>query len=136
MGVRLDGNGWRGAGLVIRVVPREPRSAQNGFVSDAAARDRLRRAQRREADALRGYGLAMRQVAVEVSRRDAAVAVHEASIGHARERADRALAALVEASGVDRAAVLVDQPISVVRAVVKRDRRPDRMANGDAPTSL
>lgn len=88
-----------------------------------SVRERLRQAQKLEKAAIDRCIASARTVAVEEKKRDDALARHRASIARATKKLHAAWADLVEVSGVERAAQLVGEPASIVRAAVRgRDR--------------
>jgi hypothetical protein len=86
---------------------------------DERARARLREAQRVESDVVALV------VAAELNRErtraklDAVIARHQAAIDEADQTLSRAQAHLVSVSGIDRAALLVDQPVAALRTAVR-----------------
>ena len=86
---------------------------------DERARARLRDAQRVESDAVALV------LAAEVNRErtraklDAVIAKHQVAIEEADHALSKAQAHLVTVSGMDRAALLVDQPVGALRAAVR-----------------
>jgi len=92
---------------------------------DEGARARLRDAQRLESDAV------SRVLAAAISREgaraklDAVIAKHQVAIGEADNAVDKARSHLVSVSGIERAALLLEQPVAALRAIV-------RAAAGDA----
>lgn len=98
------------------------RTATAPFVSDTAARERIRLAQKRESERLRGYMAATKRVAAEVAKRAAALRVHDSLIAEANEVLDEAITELVAVSGFERASILIDQPEQALRAAVRSHR--------------
>lgn len=99
------------------------------------ARERLREAQQREAVALASVE---RAVAVRERARDrlaAAQVVPQRALDEAEQRLSLARGQLAEVSGVERAAMLLDESISVVRADM-RARRHDEGVPREAATPL
>ena len=86
---------------------------------DEGARARLRDAQRLESDAV------ARVLAAAISREgaraklDAVIAKHQVAIGDADNAVDKAQSHLVSVSGIQRAALLLDEPVAALRAAVR-----------------
>jgi hypothetical protein len=86
---------------------------------DERARARLRDAQRVESDAVALV------VAAELNRERTraklatVIAKHQAAIDEADQALSKAQAHLVSVSGMNRAALLVDQPVAALRAAVR-----------------
>ena len=92
---------------------------------DERARARLRDAQRLESDAVaRVHASAIHKDGVR-AKLDEVIAKHQVAIDEADHRLSKAQAHLVSVSGIERAALLVDQPVATLRAAV-------RTASGDA----
>jgi hypothetical protein len=101
---------------------------------NAQARARLRQAQRQEAarvsDALRAASV----VEQREQQLAAAIAEHEVSITEAKAALGRAQAKVVEVSGMDRAALLLDETKADLRAAcsLARQAAPTTKQTGDA----
>ena len=86
---------------------------------DEGARARLRDAQRLESDAV------ARVLAAAISREgtraklDAVIAKHQVAIGEADNTMNRARKHLVSVSGIERAARLLGEPVTALRAAVR-----------------
>ena len=86
---------------------------------DEGARARLRDAQRLESDAV------ARVLAAAISREgaraklDAVIAKHQVAIGDADNAVDKAQSHLVSVSGIQRAALLLDEPVAALRASIR-----------------
>ena len=86
---------------------------------DEGARARLRDAQRLESDAVsRVLAAAIKREGAR-AKLDAVIAKHQVAIGEADQALSRAQSSLVSVSGIERAALLLDQPVGVLRAAVR-----------------
>ena len=92
---------------------------------DDRARARLRDAQRVESDAVAAVHSAAVAKESAQAKLDAVIAKHQGAIDEADRRLSKAQAHLVSVSGIARAALLVDQPVTTLRAAM-------RAATGDA----
>ena len=92
---------------------------------DERARARLRDAQRVESDAVALVHAAAISRELTRNKLDAVIAKHQGAIDEADHRLSKAQAHLVSVSGIARAALLVDQPVAILRAAM-------RAATGDA----
>jgi hypothetical protein len=93
------------------------------------ARQRMREAQRLEAAALDAVMRAERRIVAAHERSRQVIAASEATVAAAHSEHAKALAELVDVSGVDRAALLVSQSAADVRKAV---RAAGAQANGFA----
>lgn len=86
---------------------------------DERARQRLREAQQKESEAVAAVHAA--DAAKEAARAtlDALVRQHQTQIESAERRLNLAKAELVSVSGIERTAVLLDEPVKVLRAAVR-----------------
>jgi hypothetical protein len=86
---------------------------------DERARTRLREAQRLECDAVAViHAAAMRKDSTQ-AKLDAVIAEHQVAIDAAEHRLCKARANLVSVSGLARAALLLELPVSALRAAVR-----------------
>lgn len=85
---------------------------------DARARERLREAQRQEAEALAGVCAAQDSLDKARAKHEAVLAAATAMVDRAQTAVDAAQAALVAVSGVERAAMLLGMDIAGLRKVV------------------
>ena len=92
---------------------------------DQRARARLREAQRLESDAVAAVHSASVNRDGARAKLDAVIAKHQGAIDRADHALSKAQAHLVSVSGIERAALVVDQPVATLRAAV-------RAAAGDA----
>jgi hypothetical protein len=95
------------------------------------ARERLRKAQRHETQALTMVERAMTRRDRAVERLAAAQVAPQRRLEEAEQELSRARAALAEVSGVDRAATLLAEPPAVVRA----DLRAARAATAESTST-
>ncbi len=86
---------------------------------DERARARLRDAQRVEADAVALVDAAELNLERTRAKLAAVIANHQGAIEAADQALSMALAHLVSVSGIDRAALLIDQPVAALRAAVR-----------------
>jgi hypothetical protein len=86
---------------------------------DERARARLRDAQRVESDAVALVHAAELNKERTRAKLDAVIAKHRVAIDEADQALTKAQAHLVSVSGMDRAALLVDQPVAALRAAVR-----------------
>lgn len=86
---------------------------------DERARHRLREAQQMESQAVAAVHAADTAKEAAQAKLDALVRQHQARIETAEERLNLARAELVSVSGIERAATLLDQPVSVLRAAAR-----------------
>jgi hypothetical protein len=94
-----------------------PRAARRPL--DERARTRLREAQRLESDAVAViHAAAIRKESTQ-AKLDALIAEHQVAIDAAEHGLCRAHANLVSVSGIARAALLLELPVSVLRAAVR-----------------
>jgi uncharacterized protein YigA (DUF484 family) len=92
---------------------------------DERARARLRDAQRVESDAVAAvHAAGIKKESVQ-AKLDAVVAKHRGAIDETDHALNKAQAHLVSVSGIERAALLLEQPVAALRAIV-------RAAAGDA----
>ena len=92
---------------------------------DERARARLRDAQRVESDAVARVHAAVINRGVTQAKLDTVIAKHQVAIDQAEHTLSKAQAHLVSVSGIERAALLLEQPVAALRAIV-------RAAAGDA----
>lgn len=92
---------------------------------DERARARLREAQRLESDAVAAVHAASVNSDVARAKLNVIIAKHQGAISRADHALSKAQAHLVSVSGIERAALVVDQPVATLRAAV-------RAATGDA----
>ena len=86
---------------------------------DERARARLREAQRVESDAVALVHAAELNRERSRAKLAAVIAKHQVAIDDADHALSNAQAHLVSVSGIDRAALLVDQPVAALRAAVR-----------------
>ena len=86
---------------------------------DERARARLREAQRVESEAVAMVHTAAIGREVTQTKWDAIIAKHQVAIGEANQALSRAQSKLVSVSGIERAALLLDQPVAALRAAVR-----------------
>jgi hypothetical protein len=86
---------------------------------DERARARLREAQRLESDAVAAVHVAAMRKESTQAKLDALIAEHQVAIDAAEHGLGRAHANLVSVSGIARAALLLELPVSVLRAAVR-----------------
>ena len=86
---------------------------------DERARARLREAQRLEAEAVAEVHAASVNTESTRAKLDAIVAKHQLAIDNANHELERAQAHLVSVSGIQRAALLLEQPVAGLRAAVR-----------------
>jgi len=86
---------------------------------DERARARLRDAHRAESDAVAFVHAAELNRQRTRAKLDAVIAKHQAAIDEADLALSKAQAHLVSVSGMNRAALLVDQPVAALRAAVR-----------------
>jgi hypothetical protein len=94
-----------------------PRTARRPI--DERARARLHDAQRIESDAVALVHAAELNKKRTRAELDAVIAKHQVAIDEADHALTKAQAHLVSVSGIDRAALLVDQPVAALRAAVR-----------------
>jgi hypothetical protein len=106
---------------------RKTSPQQGRLPRDVHARERLREAQRQEAHMLAAVYAAEGVLARAHAKRDAALAATSAVVQHAEDQVATAQAALVEVSGVHRAAILLAVDPSDLRKVTssRSARRTD-----------
>ena len=92
---------------------------------DERARARLREAQRLESDAVAAVHAASVNSDGARAKLNVIIAKHQGAINRADHALSKAQAHLVSVSGIERAALVVDLPVSTLRAAV-------RAATGDA----
>jgi hypothetical protein len=92
---------------------------------DERARARLRDAQRLESDAVAAVHAAAGKKQCTQAKLDAVITKHRGAIDEANHALSKAQAYLVSVSGIQRAALLLEQPVATLRAAV-------RAATGDA----
>jgi hypothetical protein len=94
-----------------------PRSTRRPL--DERARARLRDAQRVESDAVAAvHAAAIKKESVQANL-DAVVAKHRGAVGATDQACNKAQAHLVSVSGIERAALLLEQPVAALRAIVR-----------------
>ena len=86
---------------------------------DERARARLREAQRLESDAVAAVHAASVNREGARAKLDAVVAKHQVAIGEADNVVNKARKHLVSVSGIERAALLLDEPVAALRAAVR-----------------
>jgi hypothetical protein len=94
-----------------------PRAARRPL--DERARTRLREAQRLESDAVAVVHVAAMRKESTQAKLDALIAEHQAAIDAAEHGLCKARADLVSVSGIARAALLLELPVSALRAAVR-----------------
>ena len=92
---------------------------------DERARARLRDAQKVESDAVARVHAAVINRGVVQAKLDAVIAKHQVAIHEADHALRKAQAHLVSVSGIERAALLLEEPVATLRGAV-------RAAMGDA----
>jgi hypothetical protein len=92
---------------------------------DERARARLREAQRLESDAVAYVHAAWVNTEFTRAKLDAILAKHQLAIDDASHELIKAQAHLVSVSGIERAALLLGQPVAALRTAV-------RSANGES----
>jgi len=100
--------------------------------ADEHARERLRAAQQRESAAVAAVYAANDNVAAAQRRLAEAIVAHEHTINDATKRLQHAQAELVAVSGLDRAALLLAEPKTALRAACKtaNDRPSSTVSTG------
>ena len=86
---------------------------------DERARARLRDAQRLESDAVAGVLAAAINRECTRAKLDAVIAKHQVAIGEADYAVNKARTHLVSVSGIERAALLLEEPVAALRAAVR-----------------
>ena len=86
---------------------------------DERARARLRDAQRLESDAVARVLAAAITRDCTRAKLDEVIAKHQVAIGEADNAVDKARSHLVSVSGIQRAALLLDEPVAALRAAVR-----------------
>jgi hypothetical protein len=86
---------------------------------DERARARLRDAQKLESDAVALVHAAAIKKESAQDRLDTIIAKHQVAIGTADRALSLAQAHLVSVSGIERAALLLDEPVAALRAAVR-----------------
>jgi len=86
---------------------------------DERARARLRDAQRVESDAVARVHAAVINRGVVQAKLDAVIAKHQVAIDEADHTLSKTQAHLASVSGIERAALLLDQPVAALRAAVR-----------------
>jgi hypothetical protein len=86
---------------------------------DERARARLRDAQRRESDAVALVHAAAIDRERSRAKLDTVIAKHQVAIDGADHAVRKAQAQLVSVSGIERAALLLQQPVAALRAAVR-----------------
>lgn len=86
---------------------------------DERARARLRDAQKLESDAVALVHTAAIKKESAQDRLDTVIAKHQVAIGTADRTLSLAQAHLVSVSGIERAALLLDEPVAALRAAVR-----------------
>ena len=86
---------------------------------DERARARLREAQRLESDAVARVNAAAITREGTRAKFDAVIAKHQVAIGEADNAVNKAQTHLVSVSGIERAALLLDEPVVALRAAVR-----------------
>ena len=94
-----------------------PRAARRPL--DERARTRLREAQRLESDAVAAVHVAAMSKESTQAKLDALIAEHQVAIDAAEHGLCKARADLVSVSGIARAALLLELPVSALRAAVR-----------------
>jgi len=89
---------------------------------DERARARLRDAQRVESDAVAAVHVAAVRKESAQAKLDEVIAKHRVAIDETNLALSKAQAQLVSVSGIDRAALLLEQPIASLRAAVRSTR--------------
>ena len=97
----------------------------------ADVRERLRAAQRAEADAIAQVQKALAAEADALARLDEVILRHQAGLSKAGRAVRTAQAAVVKTSGLDRAAALLDVSPKALRSAVKETAQ----SKGDQATS-
>jgi hypothetical protein len=101
---------------------RHTRSNPNPVAESARAR--LRAAQEAETTAVAAVHAAVTATEKARAKHDAAIALRQADLDEAAATLSRAYAGLVAASGVDRAALILDVPKATLRAASARAAEP------------
>lgn len=86
---------------------------------DERARARLRDAQRLESDAVADVHAASVNTELTRAKLDAVIAKHRLAIDDANQALRKAQVHLVSVSGIERAALLLEQPVAALRATVR-----------------
>jgi hypothetical protein len=86
---------------------------------DERARARLREAQRAESDAVAAVQSASANREGARAKLDAVIVKHQVAINGADHALSKAQAQLVSVSGIERAALLLEQPVTALRAAVR-----------------
>ena len=86
---------------------------------DERARARLREAQRLESDAVAAVHAASVNSAGARAKLSVVIAKHQGAIDRADHALSKAQAHLVSVSGIQRAALVIDQPLATLRAAVR-----------------
>lgn len=86
---------------------------------DERARARLRSAQRAESDAVADVHAASINRSSAQEKLDAVIASHHVAIDDADRALSKAQAHLATVSGVERAALLLEQPVAALRAAIR-----------------
>jgi hypothetical protein len=89
---------------------------------DEHARARLRNAQRAESDAVADVHAASINRSAAQEKLDAVIASHHVAVEDADRALSRAQAHLATVSGIERAALLLEQPVATLRAAVRTAR--------------
>jgi hypothetical protein len=93
---------------------------------DERARARLRDAQRFESDAVAAvHAAAITKKSAQV-RMDQIIAKHQSKIDETDQELSRTQMQLVSVSGIERAALLLEQPVATVRTAVRSARSAAR----------
>jgi hypothetical protein len=93
---------------------------------DGRARARLRDAQRLESDAVALVHAASIDRERTRAKLDAVIAKHQVAIGEADNAVSKAQSQLVSVSGIERAALLLEEPVAALRAAVRSATGPAR----------
>jgi len=89
---------------------------------DERARGRLREAQRVESDAVAAVHAASVNRDGAQAKLNAVIAKHQGAIDDADRAVSKAQSRLVSVSGIERAALLLEQPVAALRAVLRRTK--------------
>jgi hypothetical protein len=100
---------------------------RNGMPIDADVRERLRAAQRAEAEAIAAVQKALVAEAAARARLNGVILRHQAELSKAAHAVHAAQAALVRTSGLERAAALLDVSSRVLSSAVKESALDSRV---------
>jgi hypothetical protein len=98
----------------------------NGMPVDSGVRERLRAAQRAEAEATSAVQKALAAEADARARLDQVILKHQAELSKTARAVQAAQASLVRTSGLERAAVLLDVSSKVLKSAVRETEQDAR----------